>query len=133
MPATVGGSVTMGLACVFATTWIGRVAVVKAEGTLDMLTVPRFAEVLDAALESAPDALIADLSAVDFLSSAGMGALISTHEKICGTVRFGVVAVGRITRRPLELVGVDQIVSIHPTVDEALSRLGSGRGLPGGC
>lgn len=132
MPATVGGSVTMGGACVFATTWIGRVAVVKAEGTLDMLTVPHFAEALDAALESAPDALVADLSAVDFLSSAGMGALIAIHEKICGTMQFGVVAVGRITRRPLELVGVDQVVSVHATVDEALSRLGRGRGLSDG-
>lgn len=110
--------------CALATTWIGRVAVVRAEGTLDMLTVPRFTDALEEALQFAPDALIAELSAVDFLSSAGMGALIALHEKAHPATRFGVVAAGSVTRRPLRLVGVDQIVSVYPTLDDAVSQLG---------
>jgi anti-sigma B factor antagonist len=109
--------------CVVRTASVGGVTVVSVTGTLDVLTSPKLTESLDAALVETPPALIVDLSEVDFLASAGMSAIVDAHDNAGGS-RFGVVADGPATSRPLTLVGVDAIVSLYATLDEALEDLG---------
>ena len=35
-------------------------------------------------------------------------------------VRFAVVADGVVTRRPIRLLGLDAVLALHPTLDDAL-------------
>jgi anti-anti-sigma factor len=104
--------------------WIERIAVITVSGDLDMLTGPELSEAIDVSLRASPEALIVDLSGVDFLAVAGMNLLMVTHRDIAPPVTFAVVADGPATRRPLTLTGVDAVVPVHRTLDEALNDLG---------
>jgi anti-anti-sigma factor len=121
-PGEEGPTVTDGLA--LATASVDRVIVVTAKGTVDALTAPRLTAALDEALAEAPHAVIADLSEVDFLASAGMSVLIEAHGKAADSVRFGVVADGPATSRPMKLVGIHEIVPLYETLDEAMRTVG---------
>jgi anti-anti-sigma factor len=109
--------------CSLTSTWVGRVVVVAAKGTVDVLTAPRLTEAVDAALAQDPAGLIVDLTEVDFLASAGMSVLIEAHQKTSGSTHFGVVATGPVTSRPMRLVGIHEVVRLYETLDEAMSGL----------
>lgn len=101
--------------------WVGRTVVLTVSGAVDMLTAPMLADAIDAAARERPAALIVDLSPVDFLASAGMSELITAQDDLAPAVRFGVVADGPVTSRPLRIVGVDRLVPLHRTLDDALA------------
>lgn len=100
--------------------WIERVVVVAVAGELDMLTAPELADAVRAAASQHPVGLVVDLGEVTFLGSAGMNVLITADRDLAGSVRFGVVAEGPVTSRPLKLIGIDAIVALYPTLAEAL-------------
>ena len=99
--------------------WLERMVVISAAGDLDMLTAPTLAGAIAAAVRHQPEALIVDLSGVGFLASAGMNVLVNAHEELAPAVRFGVVADGPATSRPLKVIGIDAIVALYRTLDEA--------------
>ena len=101
--------------------WVGRTVVVAVSGDLDMLTAPELAEAIQAASRKEPAALIVDLSRVEFLASAGINLLITVQRDIGASARFGVVADGSATSRPLKLIGVDTLFAVHRTLDDALA------------
>ncbi|MGO4445938.1 STAS domain-containing protein [Mycobacterium sp. 2YAF39] len=101
--------------------WVERTVVVAAAGDLDLATVPELADAIQAAARKEPTALIVDLSRLDFLASAGMSLLIEAHRDIEPKARFGVVADGPCTSRPLKMIGLDSIFDLYSTLDEALA------------
>lgn len=103
-----------------AAQWVGRVAVVSVWGDLDALTSSELATAIEAEARQGPEALIVDLSNVQFLASAGMSVLITAAQELGPSMRFGVVADGPSTSRPLTLIGVDTLVAVYRTLDEAL-------------
>lgn len=100
--------------------WVHRTVVLRVSGDLDMLTAPALTEAIQAATRHAPTALIVDLSTVRFLASAGMTLLVTAQEELAPSIRFGVVADGPATSRPLRLVGVDRFVPLYQTLCDAL-------------
>ncbi|MEN4396227.1 STAS domain-containing protein [Mycolicibacterium senegalense] len=102
---------------------VGEVSVVAVAGTVDMLTAPKLEEAINSALKSSPTAVVVDMSAVEFLASAGMGVLVAAREQLGDGARFAVVADGPATSRPLKLVGITEVVELFATLDEALSAL----------
>jgi anti-sigma B factor antagonist len=109
--------------CEVTEKWVGDVAVVAAVGVLDMLTAPQLEDALRTAVANKPEALVVDLTAVDFLASAGMGVLVAAHDAKGEGTRFCVVADGPATSRPLKLVGIADIIPLYATLDEALAAL----------
>ncbi len=103
---------------------VGDVSVVSVAGTVDMITAPKLEAAIRSAAESAP-AVVVDFTAVEFLASAGMGVLVSTHGDLAPAVKLVVVADGPATSRPLKLVGIADVVELHATLDEALAALQS--------
>jgi anti-anti-sigma factor len=95
------------------------VVVLAVLGDLDAVTSPELTEEISKELAGNPTALIVDLSEVDFLASAGMAALAAA-QAMSGSTRFGVVAAGPATGRPLRLVGMDLMFKVYPTLDAAL-------------
>lgn len=104
-------------------TWLDNVVVLTASGALDLLTTPRLQDAIDVAATKAPDAILVDLSELEFLASAGMNALVAAHHKITPSARFAVVADGAATARPLKLLGIDKVVALYPAVSDALQAL----------
>jgi anti-anti-sigma factor len=122
-PSNDGATASAASTCEVTESWVGEVAVVAAAGVIDMLTAPKLEEALRTAVGNKPEGLIVDLTAVEFLASAGMGALVAAHDAKDDGTRFCVVADGPATSRPLKLVGIADIVPLYATLDEALAAL----------
>ena len=101
-------------------TWIDRVLVLSVSGDIDALTAPKLTEAILAALADQPEAMVVDLSDVDFLASAWMSVLVLAHEQVTRTARFAVVADGPSTSRILKLVQLDQVFPIVSSLPEAI-------------
>lgn len=102
---------------------IGEVSVVSVAGTVDMLTAPQLEQAIAAAAKTSPAAIVVDLTAVEFLASAGMGLLVAAQDELSPAVRLVMVADGPATSRPLKLVGIADVVALYATLDEALTAL----------
>jgi anti-anti-sigma factor len=98
--------------------------VISAAGVIDMLTSPQLEASIATCMDKRPSAVIIDLSDVDFLASAGMGVLVAACDRASGTCGFAVVADGPATSRPLQLVGLADVLGMYPTLDEARAALG---------
>jgi anti-sigma B factor antagonist len=122
-PESVVGNPTIASGCVVEERAVGDLVVLAVSGTLDVLSAPDVEARIAATGASAPAGVIVDLSAVDFLGSSGMGILVSAHADLTPAVRFVIVADGPSTSRPLKLIGIADIIDIHPTLDEALTAL----------
>ena len=95
--------------------------VLAVSGDVDMVTAPRLAEAIDEAIAARPAALIVDLSAVQFLASAGMTVLVHAQAQVVPPTRFAVVADGPATSRPIKLMGIDSTFALYRTCDTALA------------
>lgn len=95
--------------------------VLGVSGEVDMLSAPQLTEAIHAALTNKPAALIVDLTKVEFLASAGLSVLVNAQAEVAPPTRFAVVADGPATSRPIKLMGIDSLLSLHRTLDNALS------------
>jgi anti-sigma B factor antagonist len=99
------------------------VAVVSIGGEIDLSTAPVFEAAIAEALEEEPTALVIELSGVSFMGSVGLRILAATQDKTGKTSPVAVVADNPAASRPIQLTGLDNVVSLYPTLDEALSAL----------
>ena len=97
------------------------IAVLKVGGDIDLATVPALEAAIDEALAPKPTGLVIDLSDVEFLASAGLQALVATHNNVSQSAQFAVVANSASTSRPIQLTGLDRIFDLYPTLEEALT------------
>lgn len=97
------------------------VAVLTVTGEVDTLTAPRLEAGLDRLIGCDGPVLVADLSAVTFLASSGLAALIQAAHRIATTDRtLRLVVTNRAVRRPLEITGTDQLFDMHTARDAAV-------------
>jgi anti-anti-sigma factor len=100
------------------------VTVVSIGGEIDLSTAPTFEEVIAEALEDKPPALVIDLSNVSFMASVGLRIVAATQEKVGKSIQLAVVADHAAASRPMQLTGLDNVISLYPTLDAALTALG---------
>ncbi|BBY03549.1 STAS domain-containing protein [Mycobacterium seoulense] len=105
---------------------VDQAVVLTVSGEVDMLSSPHLAEAIQTALGTKPAALIVDLSKVDFLASAGMTVLVTAQAEAEPPTRFAVVANGSATSRPIKLMGIDSVLALYSTLDDALSGVAAG-------
>ena len=106
-----------------------QLVILTVEGSIDVLTAPQLSDAVSQAMSGQPDGLIIDLTATEFLASAGMAALVAAHEAIAPTGMFGVVAAGPATARPLTIMGLDQTMVLYPTLNHAVTAMTTTGGL----
>jgi anti-sigma B factor antagonist len=100
------------------------VAVVSIGGEIDLSTAPVFEAAITGALDRDPPVLVIELSEVSFMASVGLRILVATHEKVSESAQMAIVANNPATSRPIQLTGLDKVMSLYPTLDEALIALG---------
>jgi anti-sigma B factor antagonist len=97
--------------------------VVCADGEVDVLTAGRLRAAVDEALrEAAGRPVVVDLTAVTFLGSHGLAALAdaaSQAERRSEPLRV-VVDETRAVTRPLQITGLDEVLALYYSVEEAL-------------
>jgi anti-sigma B factor antagonist len=100
--------------------WMGEQAVVTMPAEIDAVNAGAVHQALLAEVGHDAPMLIIDMSRTTFCDSAGVQVIIDTYNRAtaAGTrLRLVATAVVRI----LTLVGVDQLVPIYPTLEEALA------------
>ena len=104
----------------------GGVAVLAVRGDIDVASAPAFKSAIGEALSGNPQALVLDLLRVRFSGSIGIRVLIEAQEKVGDHNRLAVVADGAAAGRMLQLLALDELLSVHQTVAEALSWVAAG-------
>jgi anti-sigma B factor antagonist len=100
--------------------------VVALSGDVDVAQGLGLRDLLGELLSGPPGAIVVDLSGVRFLDSSGVGLLVTSHRRAAGDGRgFAICGAGDAVQRTLELTRTDRILSIHPTLDDALTALGA--------
>lgn len=98
--------------------------VLVVRGEVDLSTGGRLLEAGSAALrESTGRPVVLDLTGVDFLSSSGLGLLVALHEDgqdLAVPLRV-VVDPSRPVIRPIRTMGLDDVLALYGTLDEALA------------
>jgi anti-anti-sigma factor len=111
---------------------VGEIRVLSVSGELDLGTAPQLEQPLDEAL-AAGGGLLIDLSACEFIDSTGIALLVRAWQRLDGEPtassdgngRFAICGLNDQVRRLLELSGLSNSFSIHPSRDEALAALGA--------
>jgi len=91
------------------------VVLVDTAGEIDLATHRQLETALSGALEPpAPGVLIADLSAVSFLDSAGVNALVNVQRRAETTgTELRIVSANRHVSRPLRITGMDRQLNLY--------------------
>jgi anti-anti-sigma factor len=101
---------------------VGPTALIHVKGEVDMASEGLLRQQLDEAMADEPAALVLDLTGVTFFASAGLHVLVDLqHDATARGLPLRVVANGRIVLRPMEITGVDQLVTVVASVDQALA------------
>src|SRR5687768_9510545 len=88
--------------------------VLCVRGEVDVATAPALRTAIAEVVRAEPKVLVIDLSAVTFLASAGLLALVEATA--AGRREIRVVAAGRECVRPILLTGLDTVLSMHGTL-----------------
>jgi anti-sigma B factor antagonist len=98
----------------------GSIALFSLRGSLDVATAPILRAALVESAEKDGHESIVDLSALEFIDSTGLGALISAHKLALehrGSVRL-VVHEGQILRL-LRITGLLEVLNVYSSVESA--------------
>jgi anti-sigma B factor antagonist len=96
--------------------------VIAIEGEADMITAVKFNESFFDAARSGTRRVVADLSAVEFIDSSMLNALVVGHRRMTrDRGHFAVVCSAKQVRRVFELTGLGQILHVFDTREAALA------------
>jgi len=95
--------------------------VVRLAGELDLYNADAVRAALFEAASGAAERLVVDLAAVSFIDSTALGVLIEARTKLDNRGSFLLAAPGLETHRALAISGLDRHLTVHESVDAALS------------
>lgn len=104
---------------------LSGIVVLTLKGEFDSAVVPAFNEVVDGLLGDGDNRIVLNMLRVKFLNSTAIGAVIRAH-KACAAAG-GALALSQpseAVREPIELIKLDEILSIHDGDNEALEAVG---------
>jgi anti-anti-sigma factor len=102
------------------------VCVVRVVGEVDMSHEEDLRAELRRAVDSEAPGIVVDLTECEFIDSSGVRALLLSREAQDGGEdddRFVVAASSDQILRILSVMGLDKVIPIHPTVEEAAAAL----------
>jgi anti-anti-sigma factor len=95
--------------------------VLTLTGEIDIETTWILAHALADAAAAHPPAVIVDLAAVSFMDSTGLTTLLVAHRNLTGQgSRIALAQVRQPVLRVLDLTGVDTVIPLYASVDQAL-------------
>lgn len=96
--------------------------VVRPEGELDHDSVEPLLDALEQAVDDRPGRVVVDCGGLEFCDSTGLNLLLRAHAAARRTgLPLLLAAPGRVVGRLLEITGADEVLAVHPTVEDALA------------
>jgi anti-anti-sigma factor len=99
--------------------WPG--ALIVAQGELDVQSVPELRARLAEAVDSGKNRVVVDLAEVSFIDSLSLSALVGARRKLGDEGRLAVVAVHEYVRLILQATGLEQVLDVFATREEAVA------------
>ena len=90
----------------------GTELTVALEGRLDTVTAPEFERELNKSMEGVKT-LTVDLACLEYISSAGLRALLSAHKRMLGKDGMVVKNANEIVREVFEVTGFNDVLTIE--------------------
>ncbi len=98
----------------------GTVTVVGLEGRLDAMSAPDLEVKATALIESGAERMVIEMGAVDYISSAGLRALLVTAKRMqAAQGKLALAAVLAPVREVLEMAGFSSVIPVHDSVEAA--------------
>ena len=108
----------------FPVRWSGQTAIVRLPAEIDLTIADPLREALLTVLNQGALGLIADMTATTFCDSAGIMALVrAARRAAAGDATMRIVVTAAPVLRILDLVGIDRLIDIHPSVSAALASM----------
>ena len=101
--------------------WILRVE----DPRIDASAALAFKEAVRDAIIGAPSTVILDLQNVTFIDSSGLGAVVAILKLLAPERTLILAELTPPVKRVFELTRMDQVMTMYPTVDDALGRCGA--------
>jgi anti-sigma B factor antagonist len=104
----------------------GSVYVVRVTGEVDMSHEEELGKELKTAVEADASGIVVDLTECEFIDSSAIRALLLSREEKSpegGSESLAVAASSEQILRILSVMGLDQVLPIKPTVEEAAAAL----------
>jgi anti-sigma B factor antagonist len=99
-------------------------SIVVVRGSVDMAVAAEFSAALTEAIEERDGSLLIDLTAVTFIDSTGLNALVNAFERQRWSGRgFAIVSDDNRLAMMLEVTRLDRVLKRYPTRDQALATL----------
>jgi anti-sigma B factor antagonist len=104
----------------------GQQVVISPAGEVDLYTAPELKQELLDAIESGATDVIVDLTRTTFIDSAALGVLVGAVRRLRERDgRLSIVCSERSIRKIFEITGLDRVLAIHASRQEALGVVGS--------
>lgn len=103
-----------------------RVAVSEVAGEIDLRTSETLRARLFELLDEGFSGIVVDFDEVLFCDASGLGTLVAVHNRLRG--RGGELRVARARapqRRLFQITGLDQVIALYDTVEDAVRGLGA--------
>ncbi|MFC6341144.1 STAS domain-containing protein [Nocardioides hankookensis] len=98
----------------------GDVSVVQMSGELDVYTAPVLREALSEQISGPATRVVVDLTGLSFMDSTGLGVLVGTRKAaVAARKSLAVVAVDGPIMRLIAITGLEHVLEVFATVDEA--------------
>jgi anti-sigma B factor antagonist len=104
---------------------VPRIRVAGLRGDLNLLTAPDFEQILDGQLAARPQALVIDLTELDFLGPDGVFVLVfGAYRAAMDGIGFCVAGASRRVANALQASGLIEVLDVHDTIEDALASYG---------
>ena len=99
-------------------------AVIAVHGVIDLFTAPELKSAIAAAVNDGRPRVVVDLTGTTFLDSSGLGVLVGALQRLRDHGgALSIVNVDEAIARTFSITGLDQILAIRDTCDDAVQAL----------
>ncbi len=95
------------------------------DARIDAAVAVEFKDAMRAETDNGPDLIVLDLSNVEFIDSSGLGAIVAAMKSLGRDRKLALAGLTPTVERVFKLTRMDSVFSVFPTLEGALSELGS--------
>ncbi len=102
----------------------GQAAVVKPHGRMDAATAPLFEQACDKLIREGEKAMVLDLSALEYISSAGLRTILSVGKKIkSASGKLALCSLTGMVKEVFDISGFTTMFAVSDTVEQAVKQV----------